>query len=348
VSEAATPGDRRFSIGIVGAGSIVRDAHLPVLAAGPRWRPAWVTDANDGAARRAAERYGMRAVPAAGAPADLPPADIVLVAIPHGARAPYLEALSARDGALYVEKPVAATVAEHRRLVESCGEPWRVAHGLQRRSFGPTRLARQLVDDSPFGALVSVRAGFGRPGGGRYGGFRADPRLSGGGILLEHGIHLLDSVLFLTRAVAASVHDVRMTLHSGLDVHTELELTLDRGSGDEIPCSLCFSWLCETETGVSLRFERADLAYSIYDRTGRLRVSVGGSRHAYRVAPEWHDPLPLAPLQVLYEHWSDVTRALAERRPNHTSAVDSILTTEVVEACYDRGRGETARAAGDR
>jgi len=341
-------GERRFSIGIVGAGSIVRDAHLPVLWAGPHWRPAWVTDADDDVASRVAEGYGMRAVPAARAPAGLPPADIVLVAIPLGARGPYLEVLRGREGALYVEKPVAATVTEHRLLVESFGEPWRVAHGLQRRSFGPTGVARRLVDESPFGPLISVRAGFGRPGGGRYGGFRADPRLSGGGILLEHGIHLLDSVLFLTRAVAASVREARMTLHAGLDVHTELELDVDRGSGESIPCSLCFSWLCETETGVSLRFEHAELTYSIYDRTGRMRLSARGSRHACRLSPEWHDPLPLTPPQILHEHWGHVTRALVEQRPNHTSAVDSILTTEIVEACYERGRRESARPAGDR
>jgi len=332
-----------FSVGIVGAGSIVRDAHLPVLAASAGLSPIWITDADDARARQVARSYGIRAVPAAEAPLGLPQADIVLLAIPHGAREPYYDALRDRDVALYVEKPVAATVEEHRRIVDAFAPPHRVAHGLQRRSFGPTRLAQQLVDDGPLGALVSIDCGFGRPGGGRYAGFRADVRQAGGGILFEHGIHLLDSVLFLTRAAVASVRSARMAFEAGFDVHTEIDLDLRTSAGRAIPCSFRCSWLCETETGIILRFEHAELAYSIYDSTGKMRLSGRGSRSTYRVLPEWRDPLPLTAAQTLHDHWDHVARALRDRQANYTSACESILTTQIVESCYERGRREAAR-----
>ena len=332
--------NRELTIGIVGAGAIVRDLHLPVLDASPGLQPIWITDVHEERARQLARAYGLRAVPGADAPHGLPAADFVLLAIPPGARPPYYEGLRGRDVALYVEKPVAASVEEHLRITEEFAPPWRVAHGLQRRSFGPTLLARQMVQASPFGPLRAVDCGFGRPGGGRYAGFRSDVRQAGGGILFEHGVHLLDAVLFVARAERAALRSARMEFVAGLDVHAEIELELSSGAAPPIPCSLRCSWLAETESGIRLRFEHAELCFSIYDGSGTLRIAPPGSHEGYRVLPEWREALPLSPAQTLSDHWAAAARALRERTANYTSAAEALLTTRVLSESYERARRE--------
>ena len=333
--------ERALSIGIIGAGRVVRELHLPVLLSTAGVSPAWIMDLDRTLARQVARAFGIRAVDTPDRARDLPTADVYLLAIPYGAREPYYDALRDREAALYVEKPVALDVKEHRRICARFDD-WRIGHGLQRRSFGPTLLMRELVEDGPFGALVSVRFAMGRPGGGRYSAFRSDSRQSGGGILVEHGIHLLDSVLFLTGAEAARVRAARMTFECDLDVHTEARFVVTPARGPDIECSLEFSWLTETEPEVVLDFEKARVSYSIYDAGGRIRVRGPGGRGLCRILPDAHEAYPLTDAQTLHEHWQRFLAGLRSARPNFTAATRSLLTTEVVESCYQIGRSAAA------
>ena len=95
-----------------------------------------------------------------------------------------------------VEKPVAMSVAEIDRLVALARDK-RVAVkvGFNHR-FHPAMLKmRALVDEGRLGSLMFLRARYGH--GGRLGyesEWRANPRLSGGGELIDQGVHLLDLV----------------------------------------------------------------------------------------------------------------------------------------------------------
>ena len=95
-----TARDRTLSVGVVGAGEIARIAHLPVLAAMPEVSLAWIADRDPERARVLAQGFGARALPLPGDLTRLPEADVVLLALPYGARAAYYEALAGRDSAL--------------------------------------------------------------------------------------------------------------------------------------------------------------------------------------------------------------------------------------------------------
>src|SRR5439155_1742304 len=107
-----------FSVGIVGAGLITRQAHLPVLRNMPNVRIAWITDANDGAARAVARAFGLLQIVLPSGPAELPDCDVVLLAIPVGARQPYFEALARRRIAVFSEKPFALSYPQHKSIAE--------------------------------------------------------------------------------------------------------------------------------------------------------------------------------------------------------------------------------------
>jgi predicted dehydrogenase len=328
---------RTLSVGIVGAGHIVAESHLPVLCAQADVRPAWVTDLDRGRASSLARDFGLRAVELPADPRELPEADVVLLAIPHGARAPYYDALCRRDIALYVEKPVATTADEHRRIGSLFPEHC-IAHGLQRRAFGPTRLIARLIGERPFGALRSVRFALGTPGAIPAAGFLGRADLAGGGILAEHGVHGLDTVLFVTRARDARVERCAIVREAGLDLHTEARIRLVTGSGDAIDFHLMLSWLRETRPGLTLRFEHAEISYSIYDATGSISVRGARGGGTYRLGPDPIDPFPLSANQTLHEHWRRVLEALRDECANETSLARSLLTTQVVEACYSASR----------
>ena len=93
-----------------------------------------------------------------------------------------------------VEKPAGISVAELERVIsiqEKTGSLVRV--GFNHRYHPALLKAKQLLDQGALGELMFVRGRYGH--GGRIGydrEWRANPELSGGGELIDQGVHLID------------------------------------------------------------------------------------------------------------------------------------------------------------
>src|SRR5688500_17202500 len=103
---------RTLSVGVLGAGVIAQQLHIPVLANMPQLTVAWIADVNEARAKALAEANDMRGIGVTD-PSALPPADVVLVAVPPGVRKGYFTEFAKRGTALFVEKPFALSLAEH-------------------------------------------------------------------------------------------------------------------------------------------------------------------------------------------------------------------------------------------
>lgn len=123
-------------------------------------------------------------------------AQIVIIATPNQALLP-LTRLCLESGVhVLVEKPAAIHPSELisiRELAKEKGLSVKV--GFNHR-FHPALLkARSLVDDGALGELMFLRARYGH--GGRLGlekEWRSNPEISGGGELLDQGVHILDLI----------------------------------------------------------------------------------------------------------------------------------------------------------
>jgi predicted dehydrogenase len=329
-----TLGDRTLSVGVVGAGEIARIAHLPVLAAMEGVALDWIADRDPTRARTLARGFGARAVPLPGDLTELPEADIVLLALPYGARPAYYAALEGREAALLVEKPLFRSVEEHLRHCERF-PAHRFGQAFTRRSMGSSRLVRRLVEERPFGRLRALAVGFGRPGS-VAGNYQSDLALAGGGMLFDSAIHALDLIFFLSGARAQRLSEARMIADSGFDLHTEAALTLVTPDGDEVACRLEVSCLRETSNRLELGFEHARVVYSAFDPSGRVTVC-GAGGGAWRLAPD-AGPYATTHFQIVHEHWRRFVEGLRAGSANETSAHDTLETTRLVEACYARAQ----------
>lgn len=123
-----------------------------------------------------------------------PDLDIVIVATSNDALAAITLAAVEHGKHVLVEKPAARSAAE-LIPVQKAAE----AHGVQVRvgfnhRYHPALLkAQELLHSGALGELMYVRGRYGH--GGRPGyelEWRADPKISGGGELLDQGVHLID------------------------------------------------------------------------------------------------------------------------------------------------------------
>ena len=123
-----------------------------------------------------------------------PAVDAVIVSTLNSSLAPIAsQAISAGKHA-FIEKPAGVSVAEIEALTALADkEKVCVRVGYNHRFHPALRKARELVDEGALGPLMFVRARYGH--GGRVGydrEWRADPNLSGGGELIDQGVHLID------------------------------------------------------------------------------------------------------------------------------------------------------------
>jgi predicted dehydrogenase len=324
-----------FSVGIIGAGSIVTSFHLPVLLAMQQVRVEWITDIDPTTARSVAKAFGVPTLAMPDPLSEIPRTDIVVLAIPYGARPPYYEALRGRETAIYVEKPIARTAGEHLELCSWFAD-YQLASGLQRRCFGHTQLARQVVQDRLFGRLRSMRFGLGHRGAIRSGTFMSDPKLTGGGRLIEEGIHGVDALMFLSDATSAHVRRATMILDHEFDLHTDADIEVQTADGTTVDVQVTVSYLQDTIECIECIFENGTISFSLYTTEDiKVQPAVAGCRYALLPAGIQY---PKTSLATGHENWTRFIAGLSQRQANWTSAISSLLTTKLIEDIYCAGR----------
>jgi predicted dehydrogenase len=120
--------------------------------------------------------------------------DAIIVATTPDVQAEIVRAAIKCGRHVLVEKPAARHVDELGGLAQmAAARNVRVRVGFNHRYHRAFVQARKLVDSGVLGPLLFVRARYGHGGRPGYGTeWRADPRLSGGGELIDQGVHLID------------------------------------------------------------------------------------------------------------------------------------------------------------
>lgn len=211
--------------------------------------------------------------------------EAVIVSTLNNSLAPITrQAISAGKHAL-VEKPAGISAAEIDGLITLAGEKQVCVRVGYNHRFHPAILkARELVDAGALGPLMFIRARYGH--GGRVGydrEWRADPSLSGGGELIDQGVHLIDLAgWFLGDFPRVEGHVA--TYYWNMPVDDNAFLSLGTASGQT-------AWL-----HVSCSEWKNLFSFEIYGRSGKLHIEgLGGSYGVerlslYKMLPEMGPP----------------------------------------------------------
>ena len=137
---------------------------------------------------------GARATASVEEAVNDPAVDAVIVATLNGSLAGISEQAVRAGKHVIVEKPAAISLAELDRVIDAAARTGALVRVGYNHRFHPALLkARELVDAGAVGPLMFIRARYGH--GGRVGydrEWRADASLSGGGELIDQGVHLID------------------------------------------------------------------------------------------------------------------------------------------------------------
>ena len=191
--QAARPGRPR--VGFLGVGWIGRH-RMQAIAAQGCVEVAALAD-ESAAALDEAQVLAPRATPVAGFEALLAlPLEGLVIATPSALHAAQAEAALARRMAVFCQKPLARTAAEAAIVVDAARRADRLlVVDFCYRHTTAMRQIRALIDSGALGEIHALDLVFHNAYGPDKPWFR-DPRLSGGGCVIDLGIHLVDLALW--------------------------------------------------------------------------------------------------------------------------------------------------------
>ena len=260
--------------------------------------------------------------------------DAVIVATPQDSHVPITRAAVTAAKHVLVEKPAGRASAELDGLVELAAQyDVRVRVGFNHRYHRAFQQARLLVDSGALGELLFVRGRYGHGGRPGYAGeWRAQPRRSGGGELIDQGVHLIDLARwFLGEFV--EVDGFAHTYFWDMPVEDNGFMLLKTASRQvAFLHASCTEW-------------KNTFCWELYGRNGKLQVDgLGGSYGVERLT--WYRMLPAMgpPETTIWEYpmpdnsWAtEMAEFIEDIREGREPAVglqDAIAALDVVGRIY--------------
>ena len=225
---------RKIKWGVIGCGGIADRRTLPGMMLADNSELVAVMDASLEAANRVCEKYGARY--AFDNYADLlalEEIEAVYIASPvfcHKEQA--LAAVKAGKHIL-IEKPVALTVADTVEIIEACESAGiKLGVGFMMRYHAYHQAIRELIASGTIGDVVSMRAQFSCWYPDIPGAWRQTKALSGGGALVDLGVHCIDLLQYLSGldAVECTGYTATQTFSYEVDDSAAVVMKMSNGA----------------------------------------------------------------------------------------------------------------------
>lgn len=312
----------QWRVGILGAGSIADNVHLPVLLADPGVDVRWVADQSPTRAAALARAFRIADQPLE---ADLD-VDVLLIAVPLVGREEWLERCAKAGIAAFVEKPFARTLAEHDRLAALLPGD-RMVVGYQRRFLATNCFVGRAIDQNWFGQLREIHhSEGGRATRAGPEGYADLPVSAGGGLTLNLGCHALDLAGFLTQAASAQVVDRKILWDGAVDRALDATIILEAAHAP-VRFQLSLTDLSAMPNVTRYLFERAELTVPVGpDSEIYLSRRDGGGRTKIGVRDGAFDSF-----QAAHRAWRDLLDVLGTGVTPCGTPASSRLATQMIE-----------------
>jgi predicted dehydrogenase len=292
------------TLGFLGTGWIGRNRMEAMLATGEA-RAVAICDPNPEMASRAQELApGARIVGSLDELLECEP-DGIVIATPSAMHAEQCIRAFDAGAALFCQKPLGRTAAEVEAVLDSARDADRLLGvDLSYRHAAAIQAIRELIRTGALGEIFAADLTFHNAYGPQSGWFW-DPRLSGGGCLIDLGVHLVDLLLWLfdfpdvLDARAVLLRDGRAPAADEVENYAAGELHLSNGIHARIACSwnlnaggdaiieACFYG---SLGGAAMRNENGsfyDFSAELFRGHNRERISSPPDEWGGRAAAEW-------------------------------------------------------------
>ena len=276
---------KKLKIGVIGAGSI-SETHFNAYKNNGETEIYAVCDLNEERARQKAIKYGAAKVYTDYremlAEADI---DAVSVCTWNNTHAPISIAALQAGKHVLCEKPLCRTVEEALQVEEAVHKSGKVLQvGFVRRYASNTRILKQFIDAGELGEIYYAKASclrrLGNPGG-----WFADLERSGGGPLIDLGVHVIDICWYLmgrpkVKSVSGNTYKKlgnRSNIQN-LSFYKAADYDAAKNTVEDLANALI-----RFENGASLY---VDVSFTLHSKQDELYVKLYGDKGGAELEPE--------------------------------------------------------------
>jgi predicted dehydrogenase len=344
--------DSRLRFGIVGAGGIAQ-SYAQAFEQCASGRIVAVADVRAEAARALAERLGGQSYDSYQAMARKTRLDAVIVCTPPVTHAEICQSFLEHQIHVLCEKPFTTDVKSARKLVETAARTGvKLTMASKFRYVDDVIRAKSIVTSGILGEIILFENAFTAriDMSTRW---NADPKISGGGVLIDNGSHAVDLMRYFLGPLA-DVQVVEGKRVQGLPVEDTVRIFVHSASG--VMGSIDLSWSINKEL---------DSYLNIYGSHGTISVGWKASKYRQSSSSDWvvfgkgYDKV-----QAFRSQIDNFARAILGQEMLLITADDALASVEAIEAAYNslgrvpwtmvgrgaertaKGNGRTAAVAG--
>jgi predicted dehydrogenase len=199
--ELISMNSKRLRYGIVGAGSIADKKHLKLYSESDDVELLAICDENGERAKVLADKYKIQNVYTDYIKMlDEIPLDFISVCVPNYLHEPVTVKALEKGVHVYCEKPAALNAGAVRNMVNAKNKSGKkLMIGLNNRFTNSAFFLKNYIEQGNLGDVYHIKCGWRRrreiPGKGSW---FTDKSLSGGGPLIDLGVHMIDLAMYLT------------------------------------------------------------------------------------------------------------------------------------------------------
>jgi len=271
----------KVKLGIIGAGNIAR-VHLEAISYAKNCEVVAIYDRQSEVAKEAAEKFGVKAEESLEALLGRKDIEGVILAVPNYQHNPCCLAAVAAGKHVLSEKPMALTVAQAEEMVAAARKAGvKLAVGLCSRFMAEPQLVFERVQAGEMGHVYAASCSVMRRRGAPIGWF-TDRSRSGGGPLIDIGVHAIDVAWYMMgrpRPVLAKALNFAEIEHKHLKGAEEY-VAFEKGDVYDVE-DVSFGMIT-FEGGECLRYEAANTNNG---REKDFEIELMGSKSGVQVTP---------------------------------------------------------------
>ncbi len=275
--------------------------------------------------------------------------DLVIIATPNQWHAPYAIACMKSGKNVLCEKPATMSVKEIEDVIECSKETGRFFTVHQQRRFDQDyRALRDVIESGAIGNVTTIESKVLGERGVCFG-WRGDPE-SGGGMLYDWGVHLIDQMLQLypDEKVVSVYARIMSILTPAVDDSFEINMKLTNGVCIKVTVTTFAleklpRWFVFGDRG-TLRIENI---MSTEGRARRIKGDVSGfdsvvgkknlgpSRTMAPLRPEFLEEIPIPEEEDMsMAYWNNLVDALRNGTPLYVTPEQILRQMKIVEASF--------------
>jgi len=223
---------KKLRFGVIGAGGIARTRTIPGIVLAQNAELTAIMDVNEKLLAEMTQQYGVKGYVSADALLADEQIDAVYIASPVFAHLEQVKAAAAAGKHILVEKPAGRTAEECAQMLSACEAAGvQIGVGFMMRFHTYHRQLREIIAKGALGQIVSARAQqvFWYPDIPNC--WRQQKALSGGGALMDVGIHNIDVIEYIVNSPVKRITGFTETRTFSYDVDDVCNLLIQLENG---------------------------------------------------------------------------------------------------------------------